>query len=206
MTNETSVKGATNVSTATLLSGKTRHDRKKARPNTNKGIEQPTKAASVSIESLQEQLNAAKAQLSEAKKAAKVAGKSKQVAYLNEGVTGKQLATTSKGLGNAINEEALSLSKVLNLVKNHVNKSGFIVENGVKVATPALIAMFPNAKVSDITPANLLVYRTTAQIAKGKEQLAKYGYERFTVAAVRSWAVSFYKAKNGYVKAVKVVK
>lgn len=202
-TNTTKVSGTTSVSTASLLNGKTRHDRKGVRKSTNT----PLKAiAAITVEEKLAKALSEVAALRTEKKNLPKAAKSKQVAYLREGVTGKQLATSAKGLGNAINEQALSLSKVLALVKANVSKVGFIIEEGKRIITPALIAQFPTAKVADITPANLLVYRTPAQIAKGQEQIAKYGFERFTVAAVRSWAVSFYKAKNGYVRVVKVAK
>lgn len=175
-------------SLAKQLNGKTRHDRNKAKP---------------AVLTLQQQLDAAKAEvkaLQNAKKAEVKAGKSKQVIYLKDGVTGKELTQSAKGLTNATNEQALSLSKVLNLVKVQVNKQGFIMVDGARVATVPLINLFPSAKKADITPANLLPFRTDAQKAKGIEQLAKYGFERFTVAQVRQWAVSFYKAKNGYIK------
>jgi len=185
---------ANKQSLAKLLNGKTRHDRKKVQ---------------TVVPTLQQQLDAAKEQVKQLqaeKKALPKAEKTKQVIYLAMGETSKDLQRKAKGLTNAVNETALSLSKVLNLVKAHVNKDGFVIEDGVRVATKSLVSAFPSAKVSDLTPANLLPFRTDAQKAKGIEQLAKYGFERFTVSQVRQWAVAYYKAKNGYVRTLKVAK
>lgn len=148
------------------------------------------------VAAMQEEIKRLQEQVKEAKKA-----NPKQVIYLANGVTGKQLQRNAKGTKEVINSNLHSLSFCLNTLKKYVNKDGSIFnpETQTRETVPAFTKSFPNAKVSDITPANVLKYRTEKQLEAAKLQLAKYGYERFTIAQVLGWLTKHYKAINGYV-------
>lgn len=172
----------------------------KVRKGSAKGVKvTPNKVES--IEAIKVQMLELQNQLKEAKKASP-----KQIIYLAQGETGKSLQKKAKGVKEVINSNLHSLSFCLNTLKKYVNKDGsvFNPETGTKETVPAFIKAFPTAKVSDITPANVLKYRTDKQLEAAKIQLAKYGYERFTIAQVLGWLTKHYKTVNGYtVKAAK---
>lgn len=193
-----SVKNATKkaVTTSAILNSGNKVN--KVRKGSSKGAKvTPNNAANV--QAMQEQIKMLQEQVKEAKKA-----NPKTIVYLAQGETGKSLQRKAKGVKEVINSNLHSLSFCLNTLKKYVNKDGSIFnpETGTKETVPAFIKAFPTAKVSDITPANVLKYRTEKQLDAAKLQLAKYGYERFTIAQVLGWLTKHYKAVNGYVAKV----
>ena len=166
----------------------------KVRKGSSKGAKVATSKGE-SIEVIKAKMLELQQQLKEAKKA-----NGKTVIYLAQGETGKSLQRKAKGVKEVINSNLHSLSFCLNTLKKYVNKDGSIFnpETGTKETVPAFIKAFPSAKVSDITPANVLKYRTDKQLEAAKLQLAKYGYERFTIAQVLGWLTKHYKTVNGY--------
>lgn len=170
----------------------------KVRKGSSKGAKViPSKGEN--IEEIKAQMLELQQQLKEAKKA-----NPKTVVYLAQGETGKSLQRKAKGVKEVINSNLHSLSFCLNTLKKYVNKDGTIFnpETQTREQVPAFIKAFPSAKVSDITPANVLKYRTDKQLEAAKIQLAKYGYERFTIAQVLGWLTKHYKTVNGYVAKV----
>lgn len=170
----------------------------KVRKGSSKGVKAPTSKGE-SIEAIKAQMLELQQQLKEAKKA-----NVKTVVYLAQGETGKSLQRKAKGVKEVINSNLHSLSFCLNTLKKYVNRDGTIFnpETQTKETVPAFVKAFPSAKVSDITPANVLKYRTEKQLDAAKLQLAKYGYERFTIAQVLGWLTKHYKTVNGYVAKV----
>lgn len=166
----------------------------KAKKPTTKKVVTNSNVQDVAV--MQEQIRLLQEQVKEAKKASP-----KQVVYLANGVTGKQLQRSAKGAKEVINRNLHSLSFCLNMLKKYVNKDGTIFnpETQTREIIPAFTKSFPHAKISDITPANVLKYRTEKQLDAAKLQLAKYDYERFTIAQVLGWLTKHYKAINGYV-------
>ena len=188
----------TSVSTASLLNGKTRHDRNKRKGNVNVKAEKP-----LTVAELTAQLAATKSQLAEARKQSKVTAKTP--VYLREGITGKQVNAAAKGLNQVIKAETGSLSYCLNHVRKNIGKPTTYILDGVKVNEPSLLSMYPKAKASELTPANVLKFRTAKQVEKGVEQLAKVGFERFTFGQVIQWSKNYFKHSNGFTPKVAAI-
>lgn len=191
------------VSMATLLNGKTRHDRNKVRPSTNAKIEKPLTAAQLAI-----QVTFLKEQLAAAKKAEKVVATAKTPIYLKENVSGKQLAGAFKGHRKAVEAATFTLSGCLKLIikQGIFYKAQSITELGITQVVPALSDLYPTVKVKDITPANLKPYMGAKQIVRVSDGLIANGYERFTIGQTLGLIKAYLKVANGYVpKAAKVV-
>jgi hypothetical protein len=187
------------VTTDAILNGDNKVSTNKVRKSVNNPKPTAKQLAAQKQMLLEQQLAAIKQELTEAKKANKG---TKQVTYLREGFTGKDLTRANKGTKQVISSHLHSLSFCLNTIKKFVNKDGQIwnIETKQFDKVPALTSMFPAAKVNDIIPANVLKFRTEKQLERAKDQIEKFGAERFTVATVLNWLNQYYKAKNGYIK------
>ena len=194
--------GTKSVSMATLLNGKTRHDRSKVKPSFNLPIEKALTAAQLVI-----QVAALKEQLAIAKKAERVTATAKTPIYLKEGITGKQVTGAFQGHRKAVEAATFTLSGCLKLIVKQAvfYKPQTITILGVITTVPALSTLFPTVKVSSITPANLIPFMGAKQVVRVADGLAANGYERFTIGQVLGLIKAYLKSANGYVPKAKGV-